>query len=84
MHTTDNHATFMCRLSGNLRASSSWDPRALSMPVHACPCLSMPVDGLQYFFEARFWLLLSPRYGGVAYEDYGGQSRDGHVASKYV
>jgi hypothetical protein len=29
----DNLATFMCRLSENLGASSSWNPQGLSRPV---------------------------------------------------
>jgi hypothetical protein len=29
----DNHTTFMYRLSKNLGASTSWDPKGLSRPV---------------------------------------------------
>jgi hypothetical protein len=29
----DNLTTFMCRLSRNLGASTSWNPKGLSMPV---------------------------------------------------
>ena len=31
--TADNLTTFMCRLSWNLRASTSWNPQGLSRPV---------------------------------------------------
>jgi hypothetical protein len=30
---TDNLTTFMCRLSRNLRASTSWNPQGLFKPV---------------------------------------------------
>jgi hypothetical protein len=36
----DNPTTFMCRLSRNLGASTSWNPKGLSRPVM----------GLLYFF----------------------------------
>jgi hypothetical protein len=33
VHRTDNLTTFKCRLSGNLGASTSWNPQGLSRPV---------------------------------------------------
>ena len=33
MRKADNLTTFMCRLSSNLGASSSWNPQGLSRPV---------------------------------------------------
>ena len=33
MRRADNATTFMCRLSGNLGASTSWNPQGLSRPV---------------------------------------------------
>jgi hypothetical protein len=38
----DNLATFMCRLSGNLGASTSWNPHGLSRPVQGLLCLKVP------------------------------------------
>ena len=40
---SDNLTTFMCRLSWNLRASTSWNPQ----------CVSRPVMGLLLFFFTR-------------------------------
>jgi len=34
MRKADNLATFMCRLSGNLGASTGWNSQGLSRPVH--------------------------------------------------
>jgi hypothetical protein len=33
VHRADNRTTFMCRLSCNLGASTSWNPMGLSRPV---------------------------------------------------
>jgi hypothetical protein len=33
VHSADNLTTFMCRLSRNLGASISWNPKDLSRPV---------------------------------------------------
>jgi hypothetical protein len=37
----DNLTTFMCRLSINLGASTSWNPKGLSRPVIGLPYLYM-------------------------------------------
>ena len=33
VHSVYNLTTFMCRMSSNLRASTSWNPQGLSRPV---------------------------------------------------
>jgi hypothetical protein len=37
--TTDKLTNFICRLSGNLGASTSWNPQGLSKPVEGLLCL---------------------------------------------
>jgi hypothetical protein len=39
VYRADNLTTFMCRLSWNLGASTSWNPRGLSRPVMGLLCL---------------------------------------------
>jgi len=38
----DNLASFMCQLSGNLRASTSWKTKSLHMPVQGLLYLYIP------------------------------------------
>jgi hypothetical protein len=38
----DNLASFMCQLSGNLGASTSWNPHGLSRPIPGLLCLKVP------------------------------------------
>jgi hypothetical protein len=52
----ENLTTFICRLSWNLIASSSWNPQGLSKPVQACSGNALP-----------FTLSLSDVCGSVAY-----------------
>ena len=40
MRRADNLATFMCRLSLNLGASTSWNPQGLSRPVMGLLCFT--------------------------------------------
>jgi hypothetical protein len=51
VRTADNLTTFMCRLSRNLGASTSWNPKGLSRPVM----------GLLFFLECYcgFWQVKS-------------------------
>jgi len=49
----DNLTTFMCRLSLNLGASTSWNPQGLSRPVM----------GLLYLY--RLYVLSSVQYNGI-------------------
>jgi len=39
VHRADNQTTFMCQISGNLGASTSWNPQGL---VHACSGIALP------------------------------------------
>jgi hypothetical protein len=47
----DNLTTFMCRLSRNLGASTSWNPKGLSRPV---------MELLYFFFKPLFVLTPPP------------------------
>jgi hypothetical protein len=51
----DNLTTFMCRLSRNLGASASWNPKGLSGPVM----------GLLFFFFLWFLYSLPPQSKGT-------------------
>jgi len=42
LHKADNRMTFMCRLSRNLGASTSWNPQ----------CLVIPVTGINLSFKS--------------------------------
>jgi hypothetical protein len=52
----DNLTTFMCRLSWNLRASTSWKPQGLSRPVM----------GLLYLTLLHVWNLTGPSSGSTS------------------
>jgi hypothetical protein len=40
----DNHTTFMCRMSSNLGASTTWNPQGLSRPVMGLLYLYLTYD----------------------------------------
>jgi len=48
-----NLTTFMCQMSRNLGASTTWNPQGLSVPVR----------GLLYLFMTTAQLLKLPSYG---------------------
>jgi hypothetical protein len=50
----DNLTTFMCQLSRNLGASTSWNPQGLSRPVM----------GLLFYVEIKVTFSVSNRGGG--------------------
>jgi hypothetical protein len=58
MRTADNLTTFMCRLSRNLGASTSWNPKGLSSPVMGLLYLYLPT--LYRKFSQKLGHLLSP------------------------
>jgi hypothetical protein len=47
----DNLTTFMCRLSKNLGASTSWDPKGLSRPVMGLLYLTCTIDVLTLYIS---------------------------------
>ena len=51
MRRADNLTTFMCRLSWNLGASTSWNPLRLSKPVMGLLCLTQrDKDGRRHIY----------------------------------
>jgi hypothetical protein len=51
----DNLTTFMCRLSRNLGASSSWNPKGLSRPVMGLLFfLPFPADACTHNWHVNF------------------------------
>jgi len=52
----DELSTFMCRLSRNLGASSSWNPRSLSRSVQGLSCLYLlPLRRNKLYSSERSW-----------------------------
>jgi len=49
----DNPTTFMCRLSWNLGASTSWNPQGLSRPVIVLLYFYIVTDDL-----CRLWIII--------------------------
>jgi hypothetical protein len=49
----DNLTTFMCRLSKNLGASTSWSPKGLPRPVMGLLYLLVPSNDLKLYSEAQ-------------------------------
>jgi hypothetical protein len=65
--------TFMCQLSWNLGASTSWNPQGLSRPVQACNGVALPLSqptlyGLTYWhspYKAHKWRAVTLRKSGL-------------------
>jgi hypothetical protein len=63
VHRADNLTTFKCRLSRNLGASTSWNPKDLSRPVMGLLYLftSRPQSSWQWHTQSSFdWLATFP------------------------
>jgi hypothetical protein len=85
MRRVDNLATFMCRLSRNLGASTSWNPQSLSRPVtgllyftnfnwisHVLTSLLCFITLLSsYVFRRLCWLIFSDPRARIGLHMYG-------------